>query len=92
MTRCRTVPEQRRTPLHWPQPIVAEKGANLSPLTKGGYRGVVERCLPEGFGLEFTPPNPPFVRGGAFDRHGFILVYGGLNMTPEFFSHSEELP
>jgi len=47
------------TPSSRPPPVVAEESANLSPLTKGGDRGVHERCRPEDFGFEFTPPTPP---------------------------------
>jgi len=36
-----------------------------SPLTKGGYRGVLRRFDSAGRGLNAPPPCPPFVRGGT---------------------------
>ena len=41
------------------------QATQLSPLTKGGHRGVLERCHPAYFGPEFTPPTPPS-QGSAF--------------------------
>jgi hypothetical protein len=52
-------PEPASMPLKWPKPVAVEGSANLSPLAKGGYRGVLERRDPEDPGLEFTPPAPP---------------------------------
>ena len=46
-------------PLSSPQPMVEKESVNLSPLTKGGCKGVLERRDPEDLGLEFTPPAPP---------------------------------
>ena len=59
--------------------------ADLSPLTKGGYRGVLERRTPGDLGLEFTPP---FVRGGVFRRPGSILV--SANSTVLGFKHRNQ--
>jgi hypothetical protein len=43
--------------------MLSRKGKQLSPLTKGGYRGVLGRGMAAGAGLEFTPL-PPLLKGG----------------------------
>ena len=55
--------------------LQSEGVVSLSPLAKGGDRGVVERGMPEDFGLEFTPPYPPFARGGLFRSLSVISSY-----------------
>ena len=57
-------PGQASRPLHGPQPVAAAESANLSPLAKGGYRGVFERCGPVDLASN-SPPLPPLRNGGS---------------------------
>jgi hypothetical protein len=50
-------------PLNWLQAVGGERDENKSPLTKGGYRGVFQRCDSNGCGLN-APPLPPLRKGG----------------------------
>jgi len=45
---------------------VRNKASNYSPLTKGGYRGVLGRGDPAGLGRKITPPTPPSQGGDEF--------------------------
>ncbi len=69
-------PGQASLLLNVQQPIVTETSAYLSPLTKGGYRGVVERRDPEDVRLEFTPPTPPSQGGECVED--LVPPYSGL--------------
>jgi internalin A len=45
---------------------VRNRVSNYSPLTKGGYRGVLGRGDPAGLGRKITPPTPPSQGGDEF--------------------------